>query len=108
MPSASMSSSTVMNRKTNAAPEMVGWVSVMGACAVSASGGFASGIRVLLFAQRQPDRGAGQIERLAQAVDEIAAVDVRHRVGAAGEEDKARRATLGLGQIVEAYPTSRH
>ena len=51
--------------------------------AASSLSGFASGIRVLLLAQRQPDRRAGQVECLAQAVDEIAPVVVGHRVGAA-------------------------
>src|SRR6185312_11470181 len=57
--------------------------------------------RILLLAQRQADRRTGQVERLAQTVNEIALVGVRHRVGAGAEQDEARRPALGLGDVVE-------
>src|SRR5690349_2907864 len=53
---------------------------------------------ILLFAQRQPDRRAGKLESLAQRVDQIAPVVVRHRIGAAAEQDEGRRPALGLRQ----------
>src|SRR6266567_394848 len=58
-------------------------------------------IGVLLLAQREPDRGAGESEGGAQAVDEVTPVGVGDGVGAAAEEDEARRPALGLGQVVE-------
>src|SRR4051812_43619083 len=97
MPSASMSSSTVMKTKmkaalrTRAAPPVGDTPG-----AASALSGFASGIGIFLLAQRQPDRRARQVEGLAQAVDEIAAVDLGHRVGAAEEQHEARRAAFWL------------
>src|SRR5436305_4323723 len=59
------------------------------------------GKRVVLLAQGQPDGRAGKIERVAQTVDEVAPVIVRHRVGARAEQHEARRARLGLGDVVE-------
>ena len=50
------------------------------------------------------DRGREQHHHavgVAQAVDQIAAVHFRHRVRAAGEQNEARRATFGLGEVVE-------
>src|SRR5262249_1313363 len=58
-------------------------------------------IWILLFPQRQPDRRAGKLEGLAQGIDQITPVVVRHRIGAAAEQNKARRPALGLRQVVE-------
>src|SRR5689334_23852213 len=50
----------------------------------------AAGERVLLLAQGDADRHAWQIEGLTQAVDEIAQIGVRHRIGPGAEEHEAR------------------
>src|SRR5215468_7458499 len=70
-------------------------------CHVSSRAPLPLGIWILLFPQRQPDRRAGQIEGLAQAVDQVALIVVGHRVGTAAEQDEARRPALGLGQVIE-------
>ena len=64
--------------------------------------------RILLLAQGQADRGAGQIEAFAQAVDEIAPVGVRDRVGAAREQHESRRAALRLGDVIEPDRPAGH
>src|SRR2546428_6015913 len=48
--------------------------------------GLAPRVGICLLPQREADRRAGQIERLAQPVDEIAAIGVRERVGAGAEQ----------------------
>src|SRR5258707_15006147 len=65
-------------------------------------------IRVRLLPQRQPDRHPRQGERLAQRVDQIALVAVRHGVGAGAEQNEARRAGLRLGDVVELEPAARY
>src|SRR4051812_2090445 len=56
---------------------------------------------IFLFSQRQTNRRAGKVEGLTQSVDQIAPIVVRHRIGAAAEEDESRRPALRLGQVVE-------
>src|SRR5947209_11357127 len=48
--------------------------------------------RVFLLAQGYADRRAGQIEMLTHAVDQIAQIAFRDRVGARAEQHEARRA----------------
>src|SRR5207248_10066872 len=65
-------------------------------------------IWVVLLAQREADRRAGEIEGFAQAVDQRTLVVVRHRVGAGTEHHEARRTRLGLRDVVELEPPARH
>src|SRR5260370_30209202 len=65
-------------------------------------------IRVRLLPQRQPDRHPRQGERLAQRIDQIALVAVRHGVGAGAEQNEARRAAFRLGNVVELEPAARY
>src|SRR5262249_56602830 len=74
----------------------------------SASLPLAFGVGVFLLAQREADGRSRQIEGVAQAVDQIAAIGVRYGVGAAGEQNKARRARFRLGDVVEPDATVGH
>src|SRR5262249_34469784 len=103
MPSASMSSSTVMKTNTNAALRTRGT-----ALTSSAAAAFLSCIGIRFLTQRQPDRGSGQVETVAQLVDQIATVGVRPRVGAAAEQYEAWRAAFRLGQVVEPDAPTRY
>src|SRR5690606_26538726 len=47
----------------------------------------------------QADRRALQVEALADRVDQIALVVVRHRLGPAGHHHERRRTGLGLGDV---------
>src|SRR5580692_8462049 len=126
MPSASMSSSTVMKTKTKAGARragaagdgaLAGGISLMGERSSVGThrwafmGGRAAllpfRIRILLLAQGQPDGGAGQIEALAQIVDQIALIGVRHRVGPAQEQHEARRPAFRLGDVIEPDAAAR-
>src|ERR1051325_889458 len=55
--------------------------------------------RVLLLAQRDADRHAGQVEAVAQSVGEVAQIGVRYRIGAGAEEHETRRPRLRLGHV---------
>src|SRR5262245_5557424 len=102
IPSASTSSRIVTKMKATAARRG-------GACrTVSVIGSLARRVRVRLLAQRQPDRRAGQIERLAQAVDEIAAIIVRQRIGPGAGRHDGWRARHRLGRIVELEAAAGH
>src|SRR5690606_6666827 len=57
---------------------------------------------------RQPHRRAGHVETLAQAVDQITLVLVRHLRGAAGEQHERRRPRLGLGHVFRLDPAPGH
>src|SRR5262249_61299223 len=59
------------------------------------------GVGILLLAQRQPNRRTRQIKRFAQTVDEVPPVSVRQGIGTAGEQHKAWRPALGLGDVVQ-------
>src|SRR5215831_6696144 len=58
-------------------------------------------VGILLLAQREPDRRTGQIERIAQAVDQVTTVVVGYGVRAAGEQYEAWRPALRLGNVVQ-------
>ena len=94
MPSASMSSRTVTKMKMKAARRRRAPGLRSAPRQFRSSAALPPGVRVRLLAQRQPDRRARQVERLAQAVDEIAPVGLGHRVGAACRT--ARRSAAAL------------
>src|SRR5262249_40925025 len=54
-------------------------------------------VRILLLAQHEPNRRAGEIEDFAQTVDEIAAVGGGQRGGAAREKHAGRRPGFWVG-----------
>src|SRR5260370_2039281 len=65
-------------------------------------------IRISLLPQRQPYRPPRTGERVAQCIDQIAPVAVRHGVGAGTEQNEARRPGLRLGDVVELEPAARY
>src|SRR5213595_1221749 len=78
----------------------IGW-SICGAQsnflpAVRDGGRSARVVGVLALAQHHADRGAGQIELLAQPVDEIAPIRIREVCGFRSEECEGRRAGVDL------------
>src|SRR3954453_24267808 len=64
--------------------------------------------RVGFLAQRDPHRGAGQSEILAQRIHEIALIGLRNGVGAGAEQDETRRTRLGLRDVVQLQPAARY
>ena len=102
MPSASMSSSTVTRNKDE--------------CSLAR---WRDAVSVIAFSLRVPRTGwpsraasDGSAFRaggtVAQAVDEITLVGLRHGVGAGAENHKARRAGLGLRDVVELETPARN
>ena len=67
----------------------------------------ASRIGIGLLAQRQPDRHAGQVERLAQRIDQIPPVCIADGFGAGAEHDEARWPGFGLGDVIELDAAAR-
>src|SRR5262249_23670196 len=96
VPSASMSSSTVAKMNANAARR-----GARSSDAASVASGFPPGVGIGLLPQGEADRRAGQIERRAQPVDEIAAIGLGDRAGARAEHHEARRPCLHLRDVVE-------
>jgi methyl-accepting chemotaxis protein len=62
--------------------------------------------RVLRPAQLQADRRARQLERVAQAVHQIAGVVLRRLFRARSEHHEGRRPGLGLGHIAQLQPAA--
>src|SRR5262249_62178978 len=56
-------------------------------------------VRILLLAQHEPNRRAGEIEGFAQTVDEIAAGGGGAGAGAAGGQARGRRAAFWGGGV---------
>src|ERR1700730_1352848 len=63
-------------------------------------------VGVLALAQHHPDRGAGQVEILAQRVDEVAPIGVREVCGFRGEQRKGRWAGVDLGHVPQTQPAA--
>src|SRR6266404_1823134 len=63
-------------------------------------------VGVLALAQHHPDRGAGEVEFLAQRVDEIAPIGIGEVCGLRGEQREARRAGVDLGHVSQAQPAA--
>src|SRR5262249_18264828 len=73
---------------------------------VSASG--LSLVRVVLLAQLQPDRGAGQFKCISQRVQQISLVCIGYSICTGAEHNKARRPAFLLCDVVETQQTARH
>ena len=63
--------------------------------------------RIVRGTQGKPDRHARHVEGFAQAVDEIAHIGLRHRIGARAGNDEARRARLYLRHVLDLEATAR-
>ena len=92
------SAKTPADRLGHGAPgisfDLAPWLQLQ--CARYASAGI---VGVLALPQHQPDRRAGQVERLAQRVDQIAPVRIGQLARLGGEEREARRPRVDLGDV---------
>src|SRR6516225_50717 len=94
-----MSSNTVTRMKAKAA-----WRGRDDAVSAMRLSLLASCIRICLLAQGQPDRRAGQVEFIAQPIDQVALIGLRHSVSTGAENDKTRRPRFWLRDVVELEP----
>src|SRR3984893_2166470 len=63
-------------------------------------------VGVLALAQHHSDRGAGEVEFLAQRVDEVTPIGIREICGFRGEECEGRWAGVDLGHVPQTHPAA--